>query len=171
LDEVFGGTLMQAVRCSTNKEHVSKSEDRFLTLSVDIENKSELDQALASYFDGDNISSYHCEKCNQKVNAVKQFRLKRLSNTLIIHLKRFKFNVLSMQKEKLQNRIQFPLTLNVKKFLDEIPAKMTEDDYTYDLKGILVHTGTADAGHYYSFIKERDHAARWFVGATSIFAQ
>lgn len=27
--------------------------------------------------------------------------------------------------------------------------------YLYELKGIVVHSGTAFAGHYYSFIKER----------------
>ena len=27
--------------------------------------------------------------------------------------------------------------------------------YQYELAGILVHTGTADYGHYYSYIKER----------------
>jgi ubiquitin C-terminal hydrolase len=27
--------------------------------------------------------------------------------------------------------------------------------YLYDLKGVVVHSGTAFAGHYYSFIKER----------------
>jgi len=37
----------------------------------------------------------------------------------------------------------------------------------YDLKGVLVHTGTADSGHYYSYIKERrplpgSSTPRWF---------
>lgn len=30
------------------------------------------------------------------------------------------------------------------------------EEYEYDLVGVTVHTGTADGGHYYSFIKERD---------------
>jgi ubiquitin C-terminal hydrolase len=28
--------------------------------------------------------------------------------------------------------------------------------YHYDLVGVVVHSGTAFAGHYYSYIKERD---------------
>lgn len=40
--------------------------------------------------------------------------------------------------------------------------------YRYDLVGVTVHTGTADGGHYYSFIKERSNAVgqlkdRWFL--------
>jgi len=31
----------------------------------------------------------------------------------------------------------------------------TADNYEYDLIGVTVHTGTADGGHYYSFIKDQ----------------
>lgn len=30
------------------------------------------------------------------------------------------------------------------------------DKYEYELVGVLIHSGSADAGHYYSFIKERN---------------
>lgn len=38
----------------------------------------------------------------------------------------------------------------------------------YELVGVTVHTGTADGGHYYSFIKERTKSSyhpheRWFL--------
>jgi len=33
--------------------------------------------------------------------------------------------------------------------------------YEYELVGVLVHSGTADGGHYYSFIKERG-TNKWF---------
>lgn len=39
--------------------------------------------------------------------------------------------------------------------------------FRYDLVGVTVHTGTADGGHYYSFIKERNSVNgqqdRWFL--------
>lgn len=40
-----------------------------------------------------------------------------------------------------------------------------DDQYEYDLIGVTVHTGTADGGHYYSFIKDRTAGARdkWFL--------
>lgn len=40
------------------------------------------------------------------------------------------------------------------------------DHFEYDLVGVTVHTGTADGGHYYSFIKERSTTGigdRWFL--------
>lgn len=38
-------------------------------------------------------------------------------------------------------------------FREEGEAKVTES-YEYDLIGVTVHTGTADGGHYYSFIRD-----------------
>lgn len=38
------------------------------------------------------------------------------------------------------------------------------EKYEYDLIGVTVHTGTADGGHYYSFIRDRTTPNRdkWF---------
>nr|NP_001262922.1 puffyeye, isoform G [Drosophila melanogaster]AGB96302.1 puffyeye, isoform G [Drosophila melanogaster] len=56
---------------------------------------------------------------------------------------------------------------------DNEKAEATLDDdieecYEYELVGVTVHTGTADGGHYYSFIKERTKTSyhtheRWFL--------
>eukprot|EP00549_Striatella_unipunctata_P025510 CAMPEP_0118716052 /NCGR_PEP_ID=MMETSP0800-20121206/27275_1 /TAXON_ID=210618 ORGANISM="Striatella unipunctata, Strain CCMP2910" /NCGR_SAMPLE_ID=MMETSP0800 /ASSEMBLY_ACC=CAM_ASM_000638 /LENGTH=108 /DNA_ID=CAMNT_0006622407 /DNA_START=159 /DNA_END=482 /DNA_ORIENTATION=+ len=40
--------------------------------------------------------------------------------------------------------------------------QLTDDDYEYDLVGVLVHAGVAQGGHYYSFIKERSEEAKWY---------
>ncbi len=40
--------------------------------------------------------------------------------------------------------------------MQEIKLKQPAEYYQFDLVGIIVHTGTADSGHYYSYIKEQD---------------
>lgn len=40
--------------------------------------------------------------------------------------------------------------------LDGEPLEEEESDYLYDLVGILIHSGSSESGHYYSFIKERN---------------
>lgn len=37
--------------------------------------------------------------------------------------------------------------------------KYQSDYYNYELVGIVVHLGTADSGHYYSYIKEQERFA------------
>ena len=44
-----------------------------------------------------------------------------------------------------------------------LKRKVPENYYHYKLKGIVVHYGTADQGHYYSFIQDReDKNSGWF---------
>ena len=38
---------------------------------------------------------------------------------------------------------------------------MSDDYFKYVLKGVVVHLGYADSGHYYSFIQERGNK-KWF---------
>ena len=44
-------------------------------------------------------------------------------------------------------------------------SKGQMEHYQYDLIGVTVHTGTADGGHYYSFIRDRTSANKdkWFL--------
>ena len=54
----------------------------------------------------------------------------------------------------------------------EIKVEVPDDsydpaDYEYELSGIVIHRGTADSGHYYSYIKDRnsggaDGKAKWY---------
>ena len=55
----------------------------------------------------------------------------------------------------------------------EIPTqkrKYPTDYYEYKLTGVVVHTGTADSGHYYSFIKDKDKmdSSKWYEMNDSI---
>lgn len=43
---------------------------------------------------------------------------------------------------------------------DEREAKHPPEYFKYQLRGVVVHTGSADSGHYYSFIDNRKGA--WF---------
>lgn len=66
----------------------------------------------------------------------------------------------SMRKLKLNDFCQFPEVLNMAKYMkdhiseNETCSDVIEDSkHMFKLTGVLVHSGTADSGHYYSFIK------------------
>ncbi len=94
--------------------------------------------------------------------------MKTLPPHLIINLKRFGFDYDRMQKFKANDVCQFPINLDMFPFtlegvegLDRNPKTA----YEYELGGILVHSGIAEAGHYYSYIRERLPGGRrgeWF---------
>jgi hypothetical protein len=70
---------------------------------------------------------------------------------------------------------EFPPDLDMSKYTQEYlnkAAKSTEfklkhpaEYYNFELVGVVVHNGTADSGHYYSYIKEQEHFTeqeQWF---------
>jgi ubiquitin carboxyl-terminal hydrolase 34 len=83
--------------------------------------------------------------------------LKDIPDNLIFHLKRFDFNLRTMQRSKINDYFSFPHRMDMRPYkvehLMELPEQTQED--VYELVGILVHAGTAESGHYYSYIRER----------------
>ena len=85
--------------------------------------------------------------------ATKQLKYRRLPLVLVVHLKRF-----SPYGDKISKRVEYPKELNMKPFTSN---KDGEEDFMYDLYGVLVHAGNyASSGHYYCFIKASNDA--WY---------
>lgn len=140
-------------------------------------------------------NAYYCERCDRKVAAYKRQNIKSLPNILLIVLKRFEFNLETLAKVKVNDYCEFPHELDMKDFTQEGQAykeltkeiesgKLSQEDlteeqkkllqkkipkeyYSYKLKGITIHKGNVDGGHYYSFIMDRENEdipenKRWF---------
>ncbi|CAN0021460.1 unnamed protein product, partial [Sphacelaria rigidula] len=126
------------------------------------------------------------------LNTRKRCSIKSLPNHLMIHLKRFGFDFDTMQQTKINDRLEFPLELNMYPYTKEGRAAAAaaesesssstrgslegslsqsgdeieeggkgEDYYLYRLAGVVVHMGTANSGHYYSYIRPRDGGGEW----------
>lgn len=63
-----------------------------------------------------------------------------------------------MMRIKINDYFEFPLEIDMFKWTRDniVEAKDIQDhsDYMYQLKGVVVHTGSAEGGHYYSFIRD-----------------
>ena len=132
-----------------------------------------LDKALDNFFqselmEGDN--AYFCDKVGERVPAIKRTLVERLPHTLLIHLKRFEYNYMTLTRFKISELFEFPWKLDMRKYTpagaaedgDSAPAAEAPEYYTYDLKGVVVHAGNAFAGHYYSYAKERGPGGKWY---------
>lgn len=42
-----------------------------------------------------------------------------------------------------------------------VPMVLDDGDYEYELKGVVIHAGVAQGGHYYSYIKDRQREDTW----------
>ncbi|ETO36420.1 hypothetical protein RFI_00645 [Reticulomyxa filosa] len=65
----------------------------FITLTVDVRNKGDLEKSLESFVKGEIIEDYYCEVCKNKTELFKRVSVKILPRHLVIHLKRFEFDV------------------------------------------------------------------------------
>lgn len=103
---------------------------------------------------------------------------------LVTVLKRFDINYDNMSHNKINSRFEFPTHLNMRDFtveniekeslLKEMDSKnlkaedltyeqkeilqtsYPDEYYSYNLKGIVIHMGEANSGHYYSYINNRE---------------
>jgi ubiquitin carboxyl-terminal hydrolase 34 len=83
--------------------------------------------------------------------------LKDVPDNLIFHLKRFDFNLRTLTRSKINDHFAFPSKIDMRpykvEYLSDNSEKCPED--IFELVGILVHSGTAESGHYYSYTRER----------------
>ncbi|PIO31787.1 hypothetical protein AB205_0141190 [Aquarana catesbeiana] len=132
-------------------------------------------------------NAYYCEKCKEKRTTVKRTCIKSLPSVLVIHLMRFGFDWESGRSIKYDEQIKFPWMLNMEPYtvsgmarqdsssevgengrptdpIGSSPRKKVAPTENYELVGVIVHSGQAHAGHYYSFIKDRRSCgkSKWY---------
>ncbi|KAI2935085.1 hypothetical protein CBS147320_819 [Aspergillus niger] len=155
----YGGQLVQQIK-SKECPHISERLEPFSAIQCEIKDKASLEDSLQAYVEGEIMqgdNKYSCTSCGRHVDAVKRACLKDVPDNLIFHLKRFDFDMVTMLRSKINDEFQFPEFIDMSPFkveyLSDQTAEVKED--IFELVGVLVHSGTAESGHYYSYIRER----------------
>jgi len=165
VNDVFTGRTCSSVLCQGCK-HISNRFEDFYNLTLEVKNINNLNDSLQKLIVPEIIDDFKCSNCNQTVQIKKVTSLNKLPNVLVVHLKRFYLDYETCHTRKINSKFEFPRKLNLKLFcVEEVTKKFgttqsettdiynREDEYyQYELKGINVHTGSADGGHYFSFI-------------------
>lgn len=157
----FGGT--QAVEMiSKDCAHRNERLELMLSVPLDVKNKTGLEDSLKSLVNGELLqgeNAYFCEACGKKVTALMRTSLKYMPNFLVFALRRFEFNFDTMNRNKIDDRFEFPFEINMKEYTTEFlnQKKLHQDSYyEYKLKGAVIHHGKAEQGHYFSYISNGD---------------
>ncbi|KAI3401247.1 hypothetical protein diail_11953 [Diaporthe ilicicola] len=155
----YGGQLVTQTK-SKECEHISEVMEPFSAIQCDIKGKKDLLESLDAYVDGEHMegdNKYNCTTCGRHVDAVRRSCLKEVPDSLIFHLKRFDFNLRTLARNKINDYFAFPDRIDMRPYTIEHlsnSAGGSSEDW-FELVGVLVHAGTAESGHYYSFIRER----------------
>lgn len=177
MTKVLGGSFADQKICKDCPHRYSR-EESFTTLNIDIRNHSNLLDSLEQYVKGDLLegaNAYHCDKCDRKVDTVKRLCINKLPPVLAIQLKRFDYDWERECAIKFNDYFEFPRVLDMNPYtvqgLAKIEGEVIQDMESssssctkYDLSGIVVHSGQASGGHYYSYIlyKHADGSKRWY---------
>ncbi|XP_068174640.1 ubiquitin carboxyl-terminal hydrolase 24 isoform X2 [Antennarius striatus] len=167
--------------------HRYEREETFMALNLGVTSCQSLEISLDQFVRGEVLegsNAYYCEKCKEKRTTVKRTCIKSLPSVLCIHLMRFGFDWESGRSIKYDEQIRFPWVLNMEPYTvagmarqdcsgeggegrgegasGGSPRKKVTISENYELVGVVVHSGQAHAGHYYSFIKDRRGRGRWY---------
>ncbi|CAK79859.1 unnamed protein product (macronuclear) [Paramecium tetraurelia] len=156
---------------------IQKERNHSSLFLLPVANKKNLEECLQTLVQGDLLegeNAYSCEQCNKKVSALKRTCIKKLPDHLILVLKRFNFDFDLMAKAKINERIEFPFELDLLPYSQqglrqqenranpENGQDNPSEYYQYRLTGVVIHIGSADSGHYYSFIQDRCDFNKWY---------
>ncbi len=78
----------------------------------------------------DENNLYDCENCGKKTKAERGTRFIKMPSLFNVIFQRFTFNYFTMEREKINDRVEFPFILNFNDYIDgydKIPNKLNED--------------------------------------------
>lgn len=167
--------------CGTVKNRI---ED-FYNLSLPVKDLKSMHDSLKKMIEGEVINDYECDKCKKKVDISQRLLISHTPNVLIVHLQRILFNFETFRNDKINSFFEFPMQLDLRPYSfyevmkkegrlkkpgeeaeegeaqpnqeqsEENPWPEEEECFEYKLVGVEVHSGSANAGHYWSLINTR----------------
>ncbi|KAH0806153.1 Clan CA, family C19, ubiquitin hydrolase-like cysteine peptidase [Histomonas meleagridis] len=151
--ELFKGRFRSFIRCRNVNYESSRVED-FYDLQMTVKGCPNLEKSFESYveteeFVGENqykTDDYGLQDADMGTEFIE------FPKILQLHLRRFDFDYNTLQQIKINDKFEFPKEIDLSPYL----AKDSKGKPSvFELFGVLVHSGSAFAGHYYSFLRTK----------------
>lgn len=146
IEELFGGVFYNSITCPRCKT-ICDVYDPFTIVSLPIKEGSfqevDLEDCFKSFMDPevlDDSNKWYCSQCDEPVCATKTIGIEKCGPILILHLKRFCYD--GMKVNKIDTNIKYPTKLNLSNKSKEVPKG------EYHLVSAIYHSGSSSAGHY-----------------------
>lgn len=162
------------MKCS-NCEAIKSREEVYLDITLPVQNYKGLKESLNELFNNEEIiNDYMCDNCNKKVELKRFSKLKQLPIFINFPLNRFSFDYETFKRIKLNDKFEFPLEVDMREyfspevlsdfgtdFSNASPCVNIEEEFLYELYGIIVHRGTPYSGHYFSYVRDICGEGNW----------
>ena len=150
---LFYGIHVSQIKSKTS-DYINITPEPFFNLLLPIGDDKTLRGCFDLYTKPEDIMDIETEEGN-KEECVKQLKFWSLPDVLIITLKRFVVDSVSIRKN--QELIDFEIE-NLD--LTDYVVGYDKENYIYDLYGVCNHSGSCEGGHYTSFVKNANN--RWY---------
>ena len=151
--------------------------ESFVCISLDVKGFNSLEHSLHRFVQGEQITDFQWEEGRGRESITKRQCVHELNDTLFFHLKRFELNFDTFRREKVNDYFAFPLSIDMFPYSREgldwiasngLASKETrppsssssscrpDDYYRFELTAVVVHAGTSESGHYFSYIRQDD---------------
>ncbi len=154
--------IVKTLLCLKDKSHQSShtlEKWNNILLPLTQQGPIEIDKLLNRlYTHAEIVQGRGCPVCGEQVNVTSAIKIKEAPQNLMIHLGRFSFDNTTGQSSKIDFIRVFDedLTLERGWFIDPNATQ----DVKYSLCGVIMHKGTANNGHYWSYCK--NDKGEWF---------
>lgn len=150
--DLFEGSLRYRVKCLTC-DNITTRDEKFLDFPIEVQgrNGTNVQDVLRKYSQREMLNGsnkFYCDVCSGLQEAERMVGIKDLPNTLLLHIKRFKYSEEEQANIKLFNNINYPLHLEMSSTFGSANTN------NYSLSGLVVHLGGGPQhGHYVALCK------------------
>ncbi|EAY01929.1 Clan CA, family C19, ubiquitin hydrolase-like cysteine peptidase [Trichomonas vaginalis G3] len=131
---------------------IAVKEEPFYYLSIRTRSVTSLQDGLKRAFTPEIIPNYHMS--NGEIGVMKtRFFVSKWPMYLPFVLQRYEFDKNLGSRIKLTHRIEFPIILRCDE-IEKITGSRPPEDY--ELCGVIVHSGTAQSGHYIALVNSNN---------------
>ncbi|KAH3671658.1 hypothetical protein OGAPHI_000363 [Ogataea philodendri] len=153
LNDIFVGKMKSFIRCINVDYESSRTED-FWDIQLNVKNMKNIKESFDNYVElellnGDN--KYDASGFGLQ-DAEKGVVFEAFPSVLHLQLKRFEYDFEYDQLVKVNDRYEYFDSLDLKPYLDK-DTEAYNENWEYELQGVLVHQGDVSVGHYYAMIK------------------
>lgn len=154
INDLFSGKATSYIRCM-DVDFISDRTEPFLDLQLNVKGLRNLEEGFRDYIaeetlDGDN--KYMAEGYGLQV-AKKGIIFDSFPPVLHLQLKRFEYDMMRDVNVKINDRYEFPMSLDLAPYMKPEVVQESQDNWVYHLHGVLVHSGDVHGGHYWVLIK------------------
>ncbi|OOQ85624.1 putative ubiquitin C-terminal hydrolase (HAUSP) [Penicillium brasilianum] len=153
LPELFVGKTKTYISC-INVDYESSRVEDFWDIQLNVRGNKTLDDSFRDYIQVETLegeNKYDAGPPYGLQDAKKGVIFESFPPVLHLHLKRFEYDLNALTMMKVNDRHVFPMEFDAAPYLSANADK--SESWVYELHGVLVHSGSLDAGHYYAFLK------------------